>query len=642
MTNMALNPEMGASVIKHLKQFGDLPRRGLVAGQAVASAISELHGDGRAVVYNDVDVFTRANDKDRHRVKMLRQGQSESAIATLDFLSDMDGYGNSAYKLQDRHVAYSVVKSIRDGMVNQVVCERSDTSDFEMLRSFDMNNVQVGVNLETQKLVWTPAFADFLHTHQLEITRLHTPMHSLIRYFRKKEELAGVYGNDERMIEMVAAAHELIRAPGIANGGWDRGDWNTRRLNYIAQWRMGNRYQAKLAEVSSLVLPHFEESQETINGYTVSELTPRFNVEKDLLQVDVINFLNELPVVSKALREKHTKGMSERLQYLLSKKSESSSLHRLWCIEGHTFVRGNVSPSEMARADKVLNEHPLTGAVVRQDLAEVNRRVKLIKEQANKRGSWVFGYFMWMHQLEWTPQGVADLLDAYMDRLSQLKVKSLFGKMVIDGYDVCELTNGYELLVEGSNMHHCVGGYAEEYSKDSMRVFSLRKPNSHPSTWLTVMLSRPGANQVAWKLAECKGLANRPLDDSEYPTVRHMHHRFAMTCLLGKKLASVLPILSLETERKLQKVARDAWKFKHSYLTVGSWSERIAIALCPKGVDATEFTYSCGVSARYHVRTFWKKTARNYFFASKEERTAFVARLRSLTPMRSNMSDIPF
>lgn len=535
MSQINLHLDMGGAVLEHLRQFAELPNRGVVAGQAVASAVSQLFGDGRIDVYNDIDVFVPAGSKAEFKLEKMRSNRSNAALGTCDFSEPDDGYGGWHYS--SLATTYKVARTSRDGMLNLVECVFSSKANAgHLVRSFDMNNVQVGVDLRTQKLIWTSAFADFMHSYQLELVRLHTPMHSLVRYFTKKSELNGVYGNDARMVELVAAAYQLIRSPKLAPRADETG---TGRLAHRCQWKLGERYQRKLNAVHNLVAPHFSMDFHEVDGYEVAELMPRFEVPSDLMCASPVDFIHELPLLSKALREKHTAAQQARIQHLLAKSSKDSVVRQFWMAEGMSFLRGNTTVKEMDRADRLLKEHDIAMHVKAPRLDETLARVKFLRGAAKARGDWVYGW------LETSPptlslDKIEEGLDSYIEWARNMAVTPVLGDVTLNEYLAKELTNGCELLQEGAQMHHCVGGYAQVYAAGNDRVFSLRKPGSKPTEWLTTHYSLDARGNW-WLPSQSKGVVNRAVTAGEKEVLmRHAIILNAATVLGARQVRAVL------------------------------------------------------------------------------------------------------
>ena len=151
-----LRPEMGTEVVRHLSQFAQLPQTGILAGQAVASAVDDLWGRKGTGVYNDLDIFRRVspswdvkkdranNTADRRTMGYMRNGQ--------------DGYGAMS-QMVELVEGYAIQSVNRQGMLNFVNCTLSQglkdigLTARRVIGSFDLNCVRVGVDLATGKLI---------------------------------------------------------------------------------------------------------------------------------------------------------------------------------------------------------------------------------------------------------------------------------------------------------------------------------------------------------------------------------------------------------------------------------------------------------------------------------------------------------
>lgn len=505
MNNVALHSGMGAEIITHLRQFADLPPTGLMAGQAVASAVSTLYRDGSGVAYNDIDIFRAYSHAEEDQ---LCRGKREScrAIDTVVYhtLEVTEGYAGLTYDPTQR---YRVVKTTRDGMLNFVACEFQTRSNQHVLRTFDMNNVQVGVDLQSQKLVWTPAFTEFDQTHQLEIVSLHTPMQSLIRYFKKRQELTGVFGNDERMVELAAAAYylELKRC--------EESSTQVRESPQV-RWRFGALYKKRMDDVSSSILSAFDLSTEVIQGQPVYSLAPRFSLDTAFREVVELHTgaPQILPVVSRALREKHRKGMQERLAYV-ARQGRPTLTGAHWLVQGNEYLKANVTPVEMARLDAMTSAHHLSTLFASKSLAEQSRAAKLVATEVSRRGQWVYGVLENLSHKRGGPtaeslsaESLKLLLDEEEGLLSEMLAPPLLPDVEFEGYTVRDLTSGLALQDEGTTLHHCVAGYASSVSSGRCRIISFRR-GTEVKDWLTLEVRR--SRRGSWVPVQLKGLLNR-------------------------------------------------------------------------------------------------------------------------------------
>ena len=542
---IALNAGMGEQILTRLSGFCDLPTEGLLAGQAVASAVSELFGDGRAAKYNDVDLFrgyrhnpeSQSTRAKREELRALHPCAFEKLDIELESLR-YDEYSHMALhvvpqlKFQKRKT-YRVIKTSRQGLLNIVECAFS-RAESSILDSFDLNCVQVGVDLQTKKLLWTPAYARFLATHQMEIVHLHTPFHSLIRYLKKKRELEGVYGNDARMLELVALACELDRE-------WHpkpREKFNLEQDNL--RWRFGAIYKKHFEVVQSELAPHFDLVTEKVREHDVFRLVPRFEVDKDLREVGRRHqdIQHQLPLISRALREPRKKGAQSRLSYVAEQVEPTITVQQ-WHSLGDDYLSGNVTPAELARLDDLVSEYNLHSLMVSLTLVEQVEFIKALDKEAAARGKWVYGVLEsriwnhpgWLNDIEVAPAArsavmLKNLLDEYEVLLNSRLTEPLLLQQSIKGHQVRELCTGMELVLEGMALHHCVGGYACAVEADESRIFSLRR-GSHVSGWLTLELAYDDIVQD-WKIGQLKGLLNRAPSEAEMQLAESVLDRVRM------------------------------------------------------------------------------------------------------------------
>lgn len=537
-SKVVLNEGMGVAVLNRLREFTNLPDTGFVAGQAVASAVSELFGDGAAVAYNDVDVFRENTTQDCIALAARRESDSKepraaAALKTCTFTTletCKDDYG----ELVDSSItAYQVRASKRVGMLNEVLCRFLTTDSTRFLSTFDMNCVQVGVDLETQQLCWTAKFAEFLRTRQMEIVSLHTPWHSLIRYFKKCAELDGVYGNDERMVELVAAAYRLEKQREKL-----RYDPETKLRLASQRWQFGALFAEKLDKVSSQVLPHFEVRSELVNNYEVFELVPRFDVDADLLKLTPAS-IHVLPAMSRALREMHTPARKACLHYFAKAKWEESATTRMWSVKGFDFVQGNITAAQLAEMDKALGQHKVRAHVDAPTLAGTWQKYLLLRNEVRKRGNWVYGVLENIAARDWTADSLASVLDEREQDLSKRLVAAPWADFELKGWRCTDLSTGLQLLEEGEALHHCVGGYARTVADGRSRIISIRK-GGHARSWLTLQLQRASPTRRAWSVVQLRGVLNREATEEEMAVARAYALYATLLPTVGTSAARVL------------------------------------------------------------------------------------------------------
>lgn len=503
MEKIVLNTNMGDAILNRLRDFTDLPTSGYVAGQAVASAVSELFGDGRAVQYNDVDVFREATPEDfasRSQGHPDTPPRRKTAIRRCDF-STLELQRTQYHDISETTVKrYQVLGTKRQGMLNEVLCAFSEHDHLKFLETFDLNCVQVGVDLASKQLFWTPEFDLFTKTRQLDVVTLHTPFHSLIRYFKKKQELGGVYGNDERIIEMLAAAYHIEVNRAMTEEG------SAKLTEYSnLRWRFGRIYREKLDAVAGMILPHFSVETEMVHDYPVSILVPRFESSPDLTPPGIPNLVHCLPKLSRALREKHTPATQGRLNYLSKLMDESSLTRGFWLTKGDSYVKGNVTPAQILQMDKAMSKHYISHQLDQPTLGLQWEQFNRIRVEASRRGVWVYGVLENTPSQVWTDATLDELLVGQEKLLKQKLTRRTLPPLSIAGFATRELVTGMEMSQEGAEVHHCVAGYVQSVKEKSARIVSFRSGDT-PDTWLTVELRKKG---LAWSPVQVRGLQNR-------------------------------------------------------------------------------------------------------------------------------------
>lgn len=535
-TSKLLHPDMGDQVLKRLGKLVDTERLlttgGVIAGQSVASAIAEIVQSPHATVFNDVDLFRKIKDSE-NRTKRNR---------ILDPFVQTDAYLTHAYNqilaCEDFH--YKVQRTTRDGFLNEVLCighafdRTADLAAASVLASFDLNCVQVGVNLETKKLLWTPAYELFLHTQELLVENVRTPVHTAIRWFRKKAELEGVFGNDERTMQMLAIVGQLLR-PGENASAQTQGQLNfstpymekledvRRELSTwfnvedsVRAWRLPEKSvtesptgietkdgKARLQKQGDIPLYTLRPRFDPPTGWVPSHLSYRFSV----------------PII-RAKQGFWKKHICEQILDAASREDTIQHMHLL--VHGAKAFEKPHAPRALASLNKSLKQHRLNDMFYRLPLDKALVVNDALKALAEEKGLFAYGVIENMHQGEFA-RGLPDELDAAKMALTEIvdqrlvemrKLKSIAPVVpeldLPGGYRLVELTTLEEFLEEGSFMRHCVGGYYPKVSKGEARVLSLRPTLRKHS--LTVECIPKGP---LFSTRQVHGVTNRAATDKE-------------------------------------------------------------------------------------------------------------------------------
>lgn len=303
------------------------------------------------------------------------------------------------------------------------------------------------------------------------------------------------------------------------------------------RWRFGQMYKEKLDAVADKILPHFEVIAPASTNVPVYRLKPRFDVAPDLLAKNG-DIVHVLPRASRALREKHRKGLQERLAYAATAESPSV-VRTAWLHKGDSYFAANVTAAELKRMDKTLRSHyALSGPVTALPTLEAQwAAVKLLQTEAARRGGWVYGAIETANDVDLSPEGVTKRLDEQAAYLSQTLRKSQLPDMSIQDYTFTDLVTGMALHNEGEALHHCVGGYAGAVKAGVCHIVSVRK-GELPDAWLTLEMHREQHGR--WARRQLRGLQNRDATPEERAIVAEYEKRFYLAKAFGVRLGGWL------------------------------------------------------------------------------------------------------
>lgn len=534
--NSVLSPTMGSAVLTHLRDLSGLDfsaETGVVAGQAVASAVEDLFFNGVGGVYNDIDLFQPDADN-----SLLTWGHHvpRARIRTelmLDHEAECDYLGVRIGALP----RYVVQSSRRDALLNRVhvAYRQKEQQAYSLISAFDLNCTQVGVDLATRELVWTPEYARFLQTRQLEISAYHSPFHTVIRFLRKLAALPNVYGDTERVISgvlAVACSCQDNSVKPLRIAAFQGGE---------AGWWFGPTMKAKYDEVADVLAPWFtlvHNPATHLGKPDIYSLLPRQSADEDLVAV-----LRRYPVklaapVLHALTYPAKPLLRQRMRELVVAKSgQISPAALLWCRTGCD----RQAVEQVARAEDrtlienvchVIAEHPRVepliawlAAEIGMDKAELRGPVfAWSRKQAASHGTWVYGMVEsmdseWAAQFKGLHEGIVaqviEALDQHLADTIEQGSKPLAAPIAAAafahaGMRIRPLLTWTELMQEGEDLHHCVGGYSEFVSRGGL-ILSLRGSAKEPATWSTAEVHwvyEAKRKQFLLKLCQHKGPCN--------------------------------------------------------------------------------------------------------------------------------------
>jgi hypothetical protein len=189
---------------------GEVEIDGFIAGGAVANLLNEFVNHVPAVV-RDIDVFHLYNRKPNivHNVdgdlfdrEYIQDGWVESDMEDFrqafesELTVDGDWYGN---KWVQPNGDFCLMKShFRQGIANYVevhvgtqkkVKNMRKLKQLIILRGFDINACQVGIDVKNKKVIYTDDFVEFLKSRQMKVTIPVNPIQTTIRLLKKMKDL---------------------------------------------------------------------------------------------------------------------------------------------------------------------------------------------------------------------------------------------------------------------------------------------------------------------------------------------------------------------------------------------------------------------------------------------------------------------
>lgn len=570
-SNLPLAPSMGELVLQRLQQIaptqslqGQLLHPGcydiIIAGQAVASAVSELFGGGTGVVYNDIDAFVLLHPgleapnepAQRKGPRSVVHTLTQSSVRIEEDYGQLKSWSERAFRLRTTR---------REGLLNEVLCDYYLLPSWNkqgallrvfcareavrFLQTFDLNCVQVGVRLSDKSLVWTPAFERFHRTREMLVETVTTPLHTAIRWFKKKRELEGVYGHDDRAMELLCAAHwgtELARQDHIAQGHADflqlfrRDPPSDMNWAYPLASRMvfSKVYKSRLDEVARELGRYFNVRELADTRITLYTLEPRQPLT--LPAAALRNMPRELlPMYTRARQGLWKKHISQGLLELFKVFETPNStvpVDNAFAIErahatSAAILADTAAWKSLQRVRKLMQEHACIFVLsTRLPFEHTVSLCERLEQLAKEKGRHVFGLAdqcisslnaeLVQCSLEEVPRVVDEVLErTYAEALQAMQnAKFLLGPALpvtrFAGFEVQELRSVQELFDEGQAMHHCVGGYIYGVAQGACAILRLRKPRVQECLTLEVRCNTyPGSWRAELYSAQVRGLANR-------------------------------------------------------------------------------------------------------------------------------------
>lgn len=233
-TALLKDPKTSERVLKIVESYaGSLPTTGFLAGQSICSALRELSGCTKGVVYNDGDIFSQIDPSATHVATkpsstwVAEQTHMSGVAFEIESRSDYSAVPQltslrTSYSLRAIHsekflqhiyvdmlelsnlLEGNMPSSLASWMLELNLIDKHKLHDMDalinlypalfglnILAGFDINATRVGICLDTLQLVYMPDFKDYSLKNQLEVSCSNTPFQSMVRVLKKHEEGIG-------------------------------------------------------------------------------------------------------------------------------------------------------------------------------------------------------------------------------------------------------------------------------------------------------------------------------------------------------------------------------------------------------------------------------------------------------------------
>lgn len=466
-----------------------------MAGGAVASLVlSEAWGGNFPV--NDLDVFLIDSEKTEPPATPVRV----TGIA-LDDLVEEDEY-QGWYKV--RNSGYQVVNSARTDLINTVSVrmlgnEQSVLAAYRfILQGFDLNCCQIGIDLESDKLIWTPQFETFAATGQLKVTHLATPYHTAIRLAKKQGEL-NCYCDLKTELSLLATYVDMVSALGRSNRNnvmYSRFFGKKYHDTYLYHKNSLEPYCQVFPGTNQLLLPGTGISNPDYYSMELNvpsvyqELRPYF-YKSGALQLSSVSMLQMFDKICRPTTRSVT-----RRRFVSAIKS--GILAPICAIQNSGFLDCNHHPKNFLKLEKFAQEHMGVICLFNRlglNVAQQLQAIRTIWCSVKKHGLYVIGLLE--NSSNEILKEATEFSEVLIDRIVEdYKTHTPATKLVepldLSGFprkhQLTELVSAQQLAEEGQRQRHCVGGYSDAVESGKCRIFHLE----YLGESTTLQISRDG------------------------------------------------------------------------------------------------------------------------------------------------------
>ncbi len=189
MENYINIEELVSKSMEYFESNFDMPKHGIFAGGALANYVNYLI-TGKKPIINDVDIFLFKQDILFDKSIPLNKYNYKIVLDNIvpEPIMNNGDYTHVVFQHDDA-TYYKLDKTERVDKINFIHTLTNNLSKKgNIIDSFDINQTHISIDLETREIFYTEHFTQFLHTQQLEIVYMQSPIHSILRCLKKAEE----------------------------------------------------------------------------------------------------------------------------------------------------------------------------------------------------------------------------------------------------------------------------------------------------------------------------------------------------------------------------------------------------------------------------------------------------------------------
>lgn len=545
-----LNEITGLEIVKRIEELTGISLKvtddypAVLTGSTVAVVVLEMLGLAKLkglLFDSDVDVFCIDS---QYEPEMKR---SESDVV------DAGGYGPFARQLR----TYVLESTIRSGPLNVTfigghpfyegnIDRRLDDIEgdldnlserliYRVVKPFDINMVQVGVNLEDYAFYYTEHFKHFTETGQLMAVNIDSCIYTVLRMQKKLEQLQAVstgklnfYVDKKRTLTALsigqsAVIHNLERHKEsveirLTELDSDRNTYNRCRQEELEELEMTKsnidfhtRITAYHLQKNGKYIPEWfrinEDRSSSLQRYPMKGFTR-----------DIDDIRNIVVALQMEKNIKHTKnaflieGICGSTTFTARAGREIDKFEYFYSLLPSREYKRNT----VRKIFHELDGHNLLDDILRfsRTYAEALTICQRVLKFKKKHGTWIIGALETTmnriphdqdHVLAFlnSNHAIKTTIDLELDKLVGDIREPIFPADILRRYgNIKEVLTRKELMDEGEEMRHCVGGYGSAVA-DGTIILSIKEPER-----CTCEISQGYGNDKKYKMEQVRSYHN--------------------------------------------------------------------------------------------------------------------------------------